>query len=165
MVSAKICCHVAVKQLLFVFSLPPPNDIYQGWLGISPSISVLLIRGAVGGQSGLGSRNKKKWVFNKLTIQVCVSCSWHRDGFPGLLRLVQHTWRCPFFSEVPKATHEASQWLLKGTLSAQKVLKGPRQRRGSFWEELKIKDLLWREVIDLPYKQINDFLAFCAPSY
>ena len=158
MVSAKSCCHVAVTQL-------PPTDIHQERLGISPSISVLLIRGAVGGNEGLGSLNKKKWVFNKLTIQVCVSCSWHGDGFLGLLRLFQRTWRCPFFSEVPKSMHEASQGHLKGTVSSQKALKGPRQRQGSFWEERKRKDLLCRGVIDLPYRQINDFLPFWGPSY
>ena len=35
-----------------------------------------------------------------------------------------HTWRCPFISEGPVATHEGIRWPLKGTVSAQKNLQG-----------------------------------------
>ena len=39
-------------------------------------------------------------------------------------RLSPHTWLCPRFSGVLKATHEASRGPLKGTVSAQKPLQG-----------------------------------------
>ena len=46
------------------------------------------------------------------------------DGVLGPLRLARQTWLCPCFSVVPKATYEASQGPLKGTVSAEKALQG-----------------------------------------
>ena len=44
-------------------------------------------------------------------------------GVLGPSRLAQHTLRCPCFSVVPDATHEASRGPLKGSVSAQKALQ------------------------------------------
>ena len=53
--------------------------------------------------------------------------------------------------------HEASRGPLKSTMSAEKPFKGPRQRRGSFWEELQRIVFSQLGVIDFPSRQINDF--------
>ena len=52
---------------------------------------------------------------------------------------------------------------LKDSVSAlKKHFKGPRQRQGSC-QERKRKVFPYREVIDLPSKQINDTLPVCLP--
>ena len=60
--------------------------------------------------------------------------------------LVRHTWRCPCFSVVPEATHEASRGPLKGAVSAQKALQGSktetRQLLGGTKEKSIIPDMI-----------------------
>ena len=46
------------------------------------------------------------------------------NGVLGTPRPARHTWRCPCFSVVLEATHEASPGPLKGAVSAQKALRG-----------------------------------------
>ena len=57
-------------------------------------------------------------VSNKRTIKVYVSC------FQQWATVTQHTWQRPCISVVPEAMHEASWGPLKGTVSAQKALRG-----------------------------------------
>ena len=55
--------------------------------------------------------------------------------------------------------HEASQRALEGRCSSlKKPFKGPRRRRGSCWEERKRIVFTQWGVIDLPSRQIDDFV-------
>ena len=80
------------------------------------------------------------------------------DGVLGHPRLARYTWQCLCVSVVPGATHEESRGPLKGAMSAQKALQGSETETRSCWEEQKRKLFLRQGVIDLPSRQINDFL-------
>ena len=73
------------------------------------------------------------------------------DSVLGNLRLAWHTWLCPCFTVVLKATGGESR-ALEGQLK-----RPSRRRRGSCWEERKRIAFPWRGVINLPSRQINDF--------
>ena len=47
---------------------------------------------------------------------------------PDGVHSAAHLTRCPCFSVVPEAMHEANQWPLKGTVSAQKALLGGTEK-------------------------------------
>ena len=59
--------------------------------------------------------------FNNRTINICAS---YFRKCPRTFGLAQLTGQCPCYSVVSKVTHEASEGLLKGVVSAQKALQG-----------------------------------------
>ena len=63
----------------------------------------------------------KKCIFNNAQSRFASAVF---DDVLGPPLLAWHTRRCPFFSVVPEATHEASRGPLKGAVSAQKALQG-----------------------------------------
>ena len=87
--------------------------------------------------------------------QVFLTVAWE-----GPLCLARHTWRCPCFSVVPEATHEASRGPLKGAVSAQKALQGSETETRELLGGTEEKSATpTHEAVDLPFRQINDF--FC----
>ena len=53
--------------------------------------------------------------------------------------------------------HEASRGPLKGAVSAQKALQGPEAETREMLGGMEENRVSRRRVIDLPYRQINDF--------
>ena len=70
------------------------------------------------------SGEEKTSLFDKRTIKVCTRCSWRCLGSWDLLRLMWHSWVCPWFFVFPEATHKASRGPLKDAMSVQKTLQG-----------------------------------------
>ena len=66
------------------------------------------------------------------------------DGVLGSPRLARHTWRCTCISVVPEATHEASRG---SETETRELLGGTEDNSNSPLRG-----------IDLPPRQINDFL-------
>ena len=67
---------------------------------------------------------KNKWGF--LQTQQSRFASILLDGVLGPTHLARHTWQRYCISLVPESTHEASWGPLKGAVSAQKALCGPK---------------------------------------
>ena len=78
-------------------------------------------------------------------------------GVLGPPPLARHTWGCPCFCVAPEAMHEASQGPLKGAMSAQKALQESEKATRELLEETTENSVSRPGLIDLPFRQINDF--------
>ena len=96
----------------------------------------------------------KKCVFYKRTIKVCVSCCWRCPGTSALSAAHLTVSMC-LCSSGSNARGEGPR---RAPCQLKKPFEGPRWRRGSCWEERKRIVFPRWGVIDLPFRQINEFL-------
>ena len=124
------------------------------------SHSLFIPGGARGAGPSYFQRHKQKCVFNKCSLcQMFLTVSY----VVGPPCLAHNAWRCPCISVVPKQRTHQGWGPLKGIVSAQKALQESEKDTRELLEERKRIVFLWQGVIDLPYRQINDFLPFWPP--